>query len=902
VANVAIWGNRDRQLQVQVDPEQLQAQGVSLQQVIETTGNALWVSSLTYLEASTPGTGGFIDTPNQRIGIWHVLPISSPEELAEVPIEGAAGLRLADVTTVVEDHQPLIGDGLANDGSSLMLVVEKLPGTNTLGVTRGVEEALDALQPGMAGIEFDTSLFRPATFIEMAVDNLTNSLLVGAVLVFAALLLLLWGWRTALISIVTIPVSLMAALFVLYLRGETINTMVLAGLAIALGAIIDDAIVDVDNISRRLRQRRQEGSRKSAASIVLEAALEMRSALFFATLILLLAVMPLFFLGGVSGAFFQPLTISYVLAVLASFLTAMIITPGLSMIFLSESVSSNAPMRSSGSPLLLRLQRGYDRALEKNLARSIGAPGVALIATALVILAAGLAASPNLGQRSLLPAFKEPYILINWEGAPGTSRPEMDRIVARAGQELRAVPGVRNVGAHVGRAVYGDQVVGINSAQIWVSIDPAADYQATVAAVQETMDGYPGLTHEVSSSLQQILRGALPGASGVQAGEDITVRVYGENFEVLRGLAEEVRQSISGIQGVADLQVKLPIEEPTLEIQVDLAKAQQYGIKPGDVRRTAATLLSGLQVGSLFEEQKIFDVVVWGTPGTRNSLTDVRELLIETSSGGHVRLDEVADVKIAPAPAVIQRSGISPYLNVAFNVRGRNINAVVSDVKSTLRGIEYPLEYHTEVLGDYAERQAARQSVLTAVIVAVIGIFLLLQAVSGSWRLALLNLLTLPAALAGGLLAMFVVNFFAGSGGLITLGSLVGLFTILGIAARNGVLLVRRYQQLEDEEGVDFGPELVLHGARERAAPILMTAFTTALAFVPFVIFGSLPGHEILYPMAIVVLGGLVTSTLLNLFVTPALYLRFGASREADLGLAPAEPGGAIAGDAVAGD
>jgi Cu/Ag efflux pump CusA len=478
----------------------------------------------------------------------------------------------------------------------------------------------------------------------------------------------------------------------------------------------------------------------------------------------------------------------------------------------------------------------------------------------------------------------------------------MDRIVSRASQELQGLPGIRSVGAHVGRAVYGDQVVGINSAQIWVSLDPAADYGATMAIINDTVDGYPGLAHEVTSNLQQILVQALPGASGVQAGEDITVRVYGENHQVLRGLAETVKESISGIQGVSDLQLKLPIEEPTLEIQVDLAAAQRYGIKPGDVRRAAATLLSGLQVGSLFEEQKIFDVVVWGIPGTRDSLTDVRELLIESPGGGHVRLEEVADVRIAPAPTVIQRSGISPYLDLAFNVSGRKIAAVVSEVESALQGVQYPLEYHAEVLGDYAQRQVARQSVITSVIVAVIGIFLLLQAVSRNWRLAFLLLLSLPAALAGGMLVMFFGSLAARGSSFITLGSLGGLFTVFGIAARNSVLLISRYLQLEMEEGLDFGPELIRRGAGERVGPVLTTAFTTALAMAPFIIFGNIPGQEILYPLAIVVLGGLVTTTLLNLFVTPALYLRFGASREADLGLLPVKQADTIAGDAVAGD
>ena len=863
VANVAIWGQRERQLQVQVDPERLRAQGVSLDQVLNTTGNALWVSSLSFLEASTPGTGGFIDTPNQRLGIWHVLPISSPDELAQVPVEGTT-LRLGDVSEVVEDHQPLIGDAVINDGPNLLLVVEKLPGSNTLAVSRGVEAALDALRPGLTGIEIDSSLFRPATFLEMAIGNLTNALLVGAVLAALVLGALLFNWRVGLISLVAIPVSLVVALLVLYWRGTTVNAMVVAGLVIALGAVIDDAVVDVDHIVRRLRRQRQAGSDQPAATIILEAALEMRSAIFFATLILVLAVLPVFFLEGVSGAFFQPLAISYALAVLASMVIALTVTPALSLILLSS--MSNAPLKGRESPLIAWLQRGYERAL----AGVVRAPRLAFAAVAAAIVV-GLAVLPFLRQEQLLPSFKELDLMIQWDGAPGTSRSEMARIVARASQELQSIPGVRNVGAHLGRAVFGDQVVGINSAVLWVSLDPQANYNATVAQIQETVDGYPGLALQVQTYLGQTLRQALTRAS-----DAIVVRVFGENFEVLRGKTDEVRQALAGINGIVDLHVALPVEEPTLEIQADLAAAQRYGIRPGDVRRAAATLLSGLQVGSLFEEQKVFDVVVWSTPATRQSLTDIRELLIDTPGGGHVRLEDVADVRVTSAPNVIRREGVSPYLDIGFNVQGRDLGAVAQDVKLALQGVEFPLEYHAEVLGEHTERQAAEQRVRIAGVITLIGIFLLLQAASGNWRLAGLTFLTWPAALVGGVLGAFVVG-----GGAISLGVLIRFLTVLGIAVRNGITLVSHYQHLEQQEGEAFGPQLILRGAQERLAPVLMTALTMGLALLPLVVIGDVAGNEIVRPMAVVILGGLITSTLLNLFVVPALYLRFGSGREA---------------------
>jgi CzcA family heavy metal efflux pump len=857
VANVAVWGQRERQLQVQVDPEQLKAKGVTLQQVIETSGEALWVSPLSFLESSSPGTSGWIDTPNQRLGIRHLLPIITPEDLSKVSVADSNGLVLGDVATVVEDHQQLIGDAVVNNGPGLLLVVEKFPGANSLEVTRDVEAALEAMRPGLAGIEIDTSIFRPASYIELATSNLAMVLLIGAILIALVLGAFLFQWRTALISLVAIPLSLVAAGFVLYLRGATFNTMILAGLVIALGAVIDDAIVDVENITRRLRQHRKEGSDKSTLAVILEASLEMRGALAYATLIKLLAVLPVFFMPGLSGAFFQPLALSYVLALLTSLAVALIVTPALSLMLLSK-----APLERRASPTLVGwLQRGYDRVL----APIIRTPRLVYAAVG-VIVVIGLAVVPFLGQ-TLLPSFKQTDLLIQWEAAPGTSRSEMNRIAAQASRELRAVPGVRDIGTHVGRAVTGDQVVGINSGELWVSLDPAADYDATVATLQQVMDGYPGLFRVVQAYQPERIGEAL-----TRPDQDIVVRVYGHDLEALRAKAQEVQQAMSGVAGIVDARADLQAEEPQVEIEVNLAAAERYGIKPGDVRRAASTLLSGLQVGNLFEEQKVFDVVVWGTPAVRNSLTNIQDLLIDTPSGGHVRLGDVAAVRIVPALTMIKRDTVSRFIDVGAKVSGRDLSAVTADLTQRIKQVAFPLEFHAEVLGASAERQAAEQRILAVVLVALLGIFLLLQAALGSWRLATAAFLTLPMALAGGVLAALA------GGGILSLGSLFGFLAVLGIAVRNGIVLIGHFRRLEQQEGESFGPELVLRGARERLAPILMTAFATALALVPIVIFGDIAGLEMVYPMAVVILGGLVTSLLLNLFIVPALYLRFGAS------------------------
>jgi Cu/Ag efflux pump CusA len=853
VANVSIWGQRRRQLQVQVDPELLRAYGVTLDQIIETTGDSLWVSPLTFLNASTAGTGGWIDTPQQRIDVRHVLPISEPDDLAKVAVAGTTGLRLEDVAYVVEDHQPLIGDALLDDGPGLLLVVEKFPGANTLEVTRRVEEKLALLQPGLTGIEIDSTVLRPATFIEMAVDHLSTRLLIAALLVVAALGVLFYNWRVVLISLVSIVVSLMAALFVIYQRGATLNSMALAGFVAAFGIVIDDAVVDLHHIARRLRQR-GEGT---VASIVRGASSEIRSTLVFAALIAALSVAPVFLIEGTSGLFYRPLALSYVLALAASTVVALTVTPGLSLVLLA-----NAPLAPRESPLIRWLERAYDRLLAGSTLR---APTLAYGALA-VLVVASLAVLPFVRPEPL-PQFRERDLLIQWEAIPGASHPAMIRLAGEVSRQLHAIPGVHNFAAHVGRAVLSDKVVGINSGEFWVSIDPAADYDETVAAIRAVVADYPGLIRDVRTYLEDTLSQVETGSS-----QDMVVRVFGRDFDLLHQKAEEVRQALSGIEGIVDLAVEPQIAEPYVEIEVDLDKAEEYGIKPGDVRRAASTLLVGIEAGSLFEEQKVFDVVVWGTPQTRHSLTSVRELLIDTPAGGHVHLEDVADVRVASTLTSISREALSRRLDVGFNVRGRSLAAVAHDVEAALDRISFPRESHADLLGDYSQRRSAAARILIAAIASVIGIYLLLQAAVGSWRLAALILGVSPWALMGGVVAALLAG-----GGVLSLGELVGLFALFGLAVHNTLALVRHYQHLE-EAGEAFSLELVARGSRERITPIVMTALATGLAMAPFAFSGGIAGLELVHPMAVVVLAGLVSLTLLNLFVVPALYLRVRAS------------------------
>ncbi|MGQ0654509.1 MAG: efflux RND transporter permease subunit [Betaproteobacteria bacterium] len=867
VANVAIWGQRLRQLQVHIDPERLREARLGQEDVIAAAGDSFWVSPLSFLKGSAPVTGGWIDNPNQRLGVQHQMPIASPEELAGVPIGaphlllGGKAMALGEVAEVTFAHPPLIGDAHVNGGAGLLLVLEKFPGANTLEVTRGVEQALAELRRGLPGVQVDASLYRLASYIEDSFLNLARAMLIGAALVFLVVGLFLSSWRVALASFASIALVLLAALVALHLTGATINTMIIAGLALAAGLVIDEAVVDAHRVRERLRER---GPGDSVARLVYESTLDTRRAALYATLILALAVTPVFFMGGVSGAFFEPLARAYLLAALCSMAVALTVAPGLSLMLLAK-----APGVAE-RPAVARLHARYEAALR----RVVAVPG-AVLAAAAAAVAAALLAWPFLGQ-ALLPSLNERELLVNLTTAPGTSYEETYRLVSRLSRELRAIPGVLNTGAHVGRAVTGDQVVGVNSAQIWMSIDSRADRRKTGAAIRETLDGYPGAERSLQSYLRDKVSEALTGATS-----PIVVRLYGPKREVLLQKAEEVRRALAGVPGLLDLRTETQAEEPQVHVKVDLAAAGRAGVKPGDIRRASATVFSGLTVGYLFEDQKILDVVVWSAPEARRSLSNLRDLWVERADRRHVRLSEVAEVRIASTPASIRHEGISPYVDVVANAEPGDLAAATRAVLARLQAIEFPLEHSPKVLGEHAERLGAQQRMLGMVIAVMIGIFLLLQAFLRSWPLALVAFFALPASFAGGVLAAVA------AGGSISLGSIVGFLAVLGIAARNSLSLIEGYQRLAQAgNATDAG--LVVRGASQRLLPIVTSAAAIAAALLPIVLFGSVPGLEIVQPAAVVVLGGVLASAAFTLLAAPALYLALSAESKGapDLGLA----------------
>ena len=636
--------------------------------------------------------------------------------------------------------------------------------------------------------------------------------------------------------------------------------MIVAGLVMALGIVIDDAVNDVRQIASRLKSGEDgAGASVPAWRSVLDASVAVRSSLLFGTFVAIAAVVPGFFLDRQAGAFLPPILISYLVVIGVSMLVALVVTPSLGLMLL--------PGRSDPreSPVLRWFRNRHGSLLTRAVRRPRWA--YAAIGVALVI---GVAMFPFL-ERSTNVRLRGSDLVVRWEAAPGTSLPAMSALTADVVDRLGALEGVEQVGAHVGRAIHSDQIVNVNKGEIWLTLDDSADHDASVASIEQVLATYPDLSHRVTTYTEQRITDVLEGRD-----RDVVVRVYGANRATLEAKADEVRGALSGIEGLERPLVEMAPTEPTIEVEVDLQRAQQFGVKPGDVRRASAILLSGLAVGNLFEEQKVFDVVVWGTPDIRRSVEDVEQLLIDTPTGDRVRLHEVADVSVVENPTVIRHEAVSNYVDVSADIAGGDADGVLEDVRSAIAAVEFPLEHHAEIRGAAVNVVDSGATVLAVALTAALAIFLLLQAAFTSWRLAILVLATLPIALVGGLVAAAI------GGGTIGLGAFAGLLAVLGMTARSGIQMVRHYQYLELQEGETFGDELVLRGTGERLQQSVVPVIVTILALLPIIVAGDIAGLEIARPMAIVMIGGFLTSGLLTLFVLPPLYRMHGFVTERD--------------------
>ncbi|HEY5979559.1 MAG TPA: efflux RND transporter permease subunit [Microlunatus sp.] len=875
VANISVWGMRDQQLQVQVDPERLRDRKVTLSQVINTAGNAQVASPLTFLEASTPGTGGFIETPQQRLQVRHLLEkIADPAELSRVPVEGA-DLQLGDVADIKVDHQPLIGDAVVGGGPGLILVVEKFPGISTPEVTADVEEALETLRPGLTGIATDTTLFRPSDYVQEALDNAGLAVLVGGILLLVGLLAVWLRWRAVAVAVVTVPVALATAGVVMQLLGQGLNALVFAGTAAATAIVVDEAVVFTDRVMRRLvvptpartgpvgtpPNGTAAGSRRDVSAVIVQASVEARRPLVYATLVALLAVVPVAVLEGRPGAFFSPLVTAYAVALAAAMLVALTVAPALTHVLFATRVPASDP----GPTRLQRLASRYETGLQWFSRR----PKPAVLAAAgLALVGIGAAAVVPLMGTAVLPTFADRNVLVRLQGQSGASNQWMTAKTTEVGSLLSAVPGVATVGGQVGRAVTGDRVVNVSSSDLWVTVASDADYDETLDAIDAAVKEVADVTAEVSTYTTQKMRdvGALTGTGGAvqTSGLDVltglntplAVRLFGQDPVVLTVQAERIKALMSGVDGLVSPQIREQPLQPTIEIEVDLEKAQHLGVSPGLVRRAEATLLQGIQVGSVFEQQKVFDVVVQGAPQTRRSMEDVRNLLIDRPGGGHFRLGDVADVRTVQTAAVIHRDAVSRRLDIVAAVEGRSVSEVAADLEQRLAGQDLPLEYHAEVLQKSTAEEVNVRGAVGFAIAAALAAFLLFQAAFQSWRLAAITFLSLPLTLVGGLIAALITEQQ------LSLGALLGLLSVFGLAARMSTMLISSLQSAPD----------VLGGAREQFAPVLTSTVAIGLLALPFVVMGSRPGLEIVHPMAVVLLGGLLTTALVTLFVLPSIY------------------------------
>jgi Cu/Ag efflux pump CusA len=704
----------------------------------------------------------------------------------------------------------------------------------------------------MPGVEIDAAIFRPASFIERSISNLERAVLLGCVLVIGVLFLFLWTWRTAVISALAIPLSLGAALLVLRASGATLNTMILAGLVVALGEVVDDAIIDVENILRRLRENRRSPVPRPALRVALDASLEVRSAVVHATAIVILVFLPVWFLDGVSGAFFRPLAMAYALGVLASLVVALSVTPALCLLFLPASLG-----RERRSPVLRWLEVRYERLLPQALARPRLWMGVAAAAIALSVLGfVGL-------KEALLPEFRENDFLMHWVAQPGTSLAALQRSALRVSPELRDIPGVQSFGAHLGRAEVADEVVGSNFGELWIHVDPEADHEQTAARVEETIARYPGLRRDLETYLRERIDEVIAGSSG-----SIVVRISGPDLSALRQSADELAARIRSAPDVANVRVEQQSLVPELRVEPS-SEASALGFLPGDVRRAVTLLVRGERVGEVMREGRAVPVVVRGPEAVREEPSALGNTPIVAASGARARLRDVAHFTLAPTPNVVPHEAGSRRIDVAISVHGA-LDRAAASIEDIVASAHFPAEHRAEVLGEWRERERANTRLAGLSLVALVLVLLVLYSDFGSWRRTALVGASLSFSLVGGIAATWL------AGGVLSLGSLVGLVTVLGIAARNGILLVSHYRQLEDD-GAAFGPALILQGSVDRLGPILMTALATGLAVVPLVVSGDQPGHEIEHPMAVVILGGLLSSTLMNLIVLPAVYSRYGA-------------------------
>ncbi len=850
VASVGVFGGEVKQLQVQVQPDRLIQYNLGIDDVLNAARKATGIRG-----------AGFIDTANQRLNIQTEGQSLRAAELARTVLshQDGANLTLGDVAEVAEAPMPRISAASVMGQPGVVLNVWAQYQTNTLEATKRVERALNELRPVLLkeGVTLYPNLFRAANFIETATGNVRESLWIGAFLVAIVLFLFLLDFRTAAISCTAIPLSLLAAVAVMEYLGFSLNTMTMGGLAIAIGEVVDDAVIDVENIVRRLRENRQRGNPRSVLAVVLDASIEVRSAVVYATFAVVLVFMPIVTLSGLAGRLFGPLGIAYILAVLASLLVALTVTPALCLALLGRGEGRHAEARA-----VVWLKEKY-RSL---LLQVEGHPRGVMGGVALFVVI-GLAILPFVSG-SFLPELHEGHFIVHMTAVPGTSLMQSLDIGRRVTETLLKIPYARSVAQRVGRAE-SDDTFGTHASEFELDLKPhikGEELESAASDIRKSLALFPGVNFAVNSFLTERIEETLTGYSAA-----VVVNIFGNDLDVLDAKAQEVSRLLGRVPGATDVQVQSPSGTPQVVVKLRKSDLSRWGFDPTVVLEAVRTAFEGDIVGQTYEGNRLFNVAVILHPKSRDSVPDIGALPLKSPGGSYVTLRQIADVYQTAGRYVVLHEGAQRIQTVTCNVAGRDINSFVSEARKTiLSGVSLPPGTYIE-FGGTAEAQAqSRRDLLVNSALAGVAIILLLSIVLGNPRNLALVLLNLPFALVGGVLGVFA------SGGELSIGSMVGFVTLFGITLRNSIMMITHYDHLVTSENMVWGLETTIRGASERLVPILMTALVTALGLLPLAIGSGDPGREIEGPMALVIVGGLLTSTALNLLVLPTLALRYG--------------------------
>jgi CzcA family heavy metal efflux pump len=853
VSQVVPIGGAVQQFQVQVRPADLVEHGVTLDEVVAAVA------------ASNENTSaGFVEQGGQAYLIHGIGRVGGVEDIAKAVVRPRAGVpvRVIDVADVVVGDAIRRGDAAINGAPGVVLGIQKQPGVNTLALTAQLDRVLDDIEASLPeGVTLERRLLRQADFIENGVDNVSHALRDGALLVVLIVGLFLYSGRATVITALAIPLSLVVTVLVLDMLGATLNTMTLGGMAIAVGALVDDAIIDVENVVRRLRERGPDDAR-SSLDVVFEASKEIRGSIVFATLIIVLVFVPLFFLQGVEGRLLEPLGIAYVVSLLASLLVALTVTPTLCSLLLPNSRA----VRSGVEPAPVRWMRGM---YEPLLRRALAAWPVLLAVSLIAVVAAGLAATR--AGRSFLPEFNEGALTISVVTLPGTSLAESNSIGRRVETILLDQGEVVSTSRRTGRAELDEHAQGIHASEIDVQLQSSERSEAELlAALRADFSTIAGVDIVIGQPISHRIDHMI---SGTRA--NIAVKIFGPDLVTLRDLAEQVQAQMQGVPGVVDLAVEEQSNLPFVTVRFDRDALARHGLSVRDVAETIETAFYGRAVSRVITGPYAFDLSVLYPDSAREDLDSVRQTMVPTPSGAWVPLEALADIRRERGSNQISRENGQRKLVVMCNVGdGEDLGSVVAEIQRRIdANVEFPSGYYPEYGGQFEAAEEAAKTLLLLGILVLVGIFVLLYVALSSMRDAVLVMLNMPLALIGGVVGVFV------SGGVLSIASIIGLITLFGIATRNGIMLVTHIRHLVDVEGVSDTVQAVTRGASERLVPIIMTALASGLGLLPLALASGEPGSEIQAPMAIVILFGLSSSTILNMFVVPALMLRFGSVR-----------------------